>query len=70
MDVKSLIKEKALMIEPVLAEYVPSDNDKVSEMLSHTVTAGGNIFDGEEIASDFGQFQKNDNVYLKMTYCF
>lgn len=41
MDVKSLIEEKALMIEPILAEYVESDNDKISAMLSHTVKAGG-----------------------------
>lgn len=35
-----------------------------------TLTAGGNIFDGSHPNTDFGQFQLNDNLYLKMTYGF
>jgi len=35
-----------------------------------TLAAGANIFDGKYEATDFGQFQKNDNAYLKVTYGF
>ncbi len=33
-----------------------------------TLTVGGNIFAGEDQFTDFGTFQKNDNLYLKITY--
>ena len=35
-----------------------------------TLAAGGNIFSGSHLNTDFGQFQKNDNAYLKITYGF
>ena len=46
----------------LLAEYKYTDEIKLA--------AGANIFDGNHEATDFGQFQLNDNVYLKMTYGF
>ena len=57
--------------------YSPTDEDlyarasveyKQSDEL--TLTAGANIFDGKYEATDFGQFDKNDNAYLKVTYGF
>jgi len=35
-----------------------------------TLAAGGNIFTGSHLNTDFGQFQKNDNAYMKITYGF
>jgi hypothetical protein len=35
-----------------------------------TLAAGGNVFAGRHPNTDFGQFQKNDNAYLKVTYGF
>lgn len=55
--------------------YSPSDEDlyarfsvsyKYTDAL--TLTLGGNIFDGNDEYTDFGAFQKNDNIYLKITY--
>jgi hypothetical protein len=55
--------------------YSPSEEDlyarlsasyKYSDAL--TLSAGGNIFDGENEQTDFGAFQKNDNLYIKITY--
>ena len=55
--------------------YSPSEEDlygrfsvsyKYTDAL--TLTLGGNLFDGNEEYTDFGSFQKNDNVYLKLTY--
>ncbi|HOP06179.1 MAG TPA: hypothetical protein PLF13_02705 [candidate division Zixibacteria bacterium] len=57
--------------------YSPSDEDwylrtsaayKYSDELELAV--GANVFDGSHESTDYGQFQKNDNVYLKMTYGF
>ena len=57
--------------------YSPTDEDgylrasadyKYSDELSLAV--GANIFDGTYDATEFGQFQKNDNVYVKFTYGF
>ena len=33
-----------------------------------TLAVGGNIFDGNKEYTDFGAFQKNDNLYIKVTY--
>ena len=33
-----------------------------------TLAVGGNIFEGNNEYTDFGAFQKNDNIYLKITY--
>jgi hypothetical protein len=57
--------------------YSPSDKDaylRLSASYKHTdevtLTVGGNFFRGKIEATEFGQFQKNDNLYLKMTYGF
>jgi hypothetical protein len=68
-----------LMMETVTLSafgfYSPSEEDfygrfsvsyKYTDAL--TLTAGANIFEGKDDYTDFGRFQKNDNVYLKMTY--
>jgi hypothetical protein len=34
------------------------------------ITVGGNVFTGSHENTEFGQFQKNDNAYLKLTYGF
>jgi len=57
--------------------YSPSDEDmhtrfsvsyKYSDEL--TLAIGANLFDGKYEATDFGQFRKNDNAYMKVTYGF
>ena len=55
--------------------YSPSDEDfygKFSVSYKYTdaltLTMGGNIFDGNDGYTEFGAFQKNDNVYIKVTY--
>ena len=57
--------------------YSPTDEDvyarlsvdyKYSDEVSLMV--GGNIFDGNNPNTEFGQFALNDNVYIKMTYGF
>ena len=57
--------------------YSPSDEDghlrasadyQYSDELNLAV--GANIFDGNCAATEFGQFAKNDNVYMKLTYGF
>ncbi|UCD16773.1 MAG: hypothetical protein JSV44_09985 [Candidatus Zixiibacteriota bacterium] len=57
------------------AFYSPSDEDfygRFSISYKHTdaltFMVGGNIFDGKYEYTDFGAFQKNDNVYVKVTY--
>jgi len=61
----------------VFAFYSPSDEDVyvlLSTSYKYTdeveITLGGNIFDGRHEGTDFGQFQLNDNAYLKVTYGF
>jgi hypothetical protein len=34
------------------------------------IAVGGNVFAGKYDNTEFGQFQKNDNAYLKVTYGF
>ncbi|MEW5796024.1 MAG: DUF1302 family protein [Candidatus Zixiibacteriota bacterium] len=55
--------------------YSPTDEDiyvRLSAAYKYTdeitIAAGGNLFAGRHENTDFGQFQKNDNVYLKLTY--
>lgn len=57
--------------------YSPSEKDYYIRLgLSYkhtdelTLATGGNIFDGNNAATDFGQLQLNDNVYIKLTYGF
>jgi hypothetical protein len=57
--------------------YSPTDSDaylrpalgyKVTDELN--VTAGANIFIGRDIHTEFGQFDRNDNVYVRARYSF
>ena len=55
--------------------YSPSDEDTYVRLSANykysdevTIAVGGNIFTGRYENTDFGRFQKNDNVYLKLTY--
>ncbi len=57
--------------------YSPSEEDfyiRLGLSYKHTdeltLAAGGNIFDGNNAATEFGQLQLNDNVYIKLTYGF
>ncbi len=57
--------------------YSPTDEDAYARASVEykytdevTITLGGNFFEGKHPATDFGQFQYNDNVYLKVTYGF
>ncbi len=57
--------------------YSPTDEDvygraSVEYKYSDEVilTVGGNFFDGENPATEFGQFMFDDNVYVKATYGF
>jgi len=57
--------------------YSPTDEDgyvRFSASYKHsdeiTLALGGNIFWGKHEATEFGQFQLNDNIYLKLTYGF
>jgi hypothetical protein len=59
------------------AFYSPSDEDfygRFSISYNYTdnliLAAGANIFTGKEKHTDFGTFQRNDNVYVKATYGF
>ena len=59
------------------AFWSPSDEDLYVRLYTEykytdelTLAVGANIFDGKHTNTDFGQFQKNDNVYLKLTYGF
>lgn len=55
--------------------YSPSEEDfygrfsvsyKYTDAL--TLSGGANLFDGSKLYTDFGAFQKNDNIYIKLTY--
>lgn len=55
--------------------YSPTDEDVYARLKAEykytdqvTFAAGANIFDGQSPATSFGQFQKNDNLYVKVTY--
>jgi hypothetical protein len=55
----------------------PSDEDfYIRPMASYKLSddieavAGGNVFYGEESTTQFGQFDSNDNVYVRMRYSF
>jgi len=57
--------------------YSPSDEDaylRASASYKYTdeltLAIGGNLFAGRHPNTEFGQFQKNDNAYLKVTYGF
>lgn len=57
--------------------FSPSDQDaylrpQASYNVSDTlkVSGGANIFLGKEVHTEFGQFQRNDNLYLRARYSF
>ncbi|MBD3169944.1 MAG: hypothetical protein GF307_10710 [candidate division Zixibacteria bacterium] len=57
--------------------YSPSDEDLYLRLMAEykytdevILAVGANIFDGEYESTEFGQFQKNDNLYAKITYGF
>ena len=57
--------------------YSPTDEDAYIRLSTEykytdeiTLMAGGNIFDGKYENTEFGQFAKNDNVFVKVTYGF
>lgn len=59
------------------ASYSPTDEDAYIRLSASykytdeiTLAMGGNIFTGEYENTDYGQFQKNDNIYMKLTYGF
>jgi len=71
-----LIKSETVKLSGFIF-YSPSEEDlyfrfstdyKYTDEIS--LSFGGNIFAGKQINSEFGQFQLNDNLYLKMTYGF
>ena len=55
--------------------YSPNEEDAYARLQGEykytdqvTFAIGGNIFQGKHMASSFGQFRENDNVYMKVTY--
>ena len=55
--------------------YSPTDEDLYARLSTEykytdqvTFAVGANIFDGKHDATSFGQFRRDDNVYLKVTY--
>lgn len=57
------------------AFYSPNEEDFYGRFLTSykysdalTLSFGANIFDGQMVYTSFGAFQKNDNIYLKITY--
>jgi hypothetical protein len=74
--VTKLLYDELLSLS-MFAFYSPTDEDGYLRTLvsyKHTdelsIAVGANIFDGCQEATEFGQFAKNDNVYLKLTYGF
>ncbi len=72
--ITKLLKMETITLS-AFAFYSPSEEDlygrfsvsyKYTDAL--TLALGANIFHGEEKYTDFGAFQQNDNVYLKITY--
>ena len=69
---------KAQTVEAgIFAFYSPSDRDAyLRPMVSYKVTddlkvtAGGNVFMGSEDHTEFGQFERNDNLYMRARYSF
>jgi len=61
----------------LFAFYSPTDEDvHIRGMASYRlsdeveVAAGGNVFDGKRNDTQFGQFDANDNLYLRLRYVF
>jgi hypothetical protein len=55
--------------------YSPNEEDFYGRFMTSykyndavTLSLGANVFDGQEEYTSFGSFQKNDNIYFKVTY--
>ncbi len=71
-----LLKHQTLKLS-LFAFYSPSDEDyliipEIKYDFTDELSAalGANIFGGEEVAPQFGQFDKNDNIYIVIKYEF
>ncbi|MBD3402759.1 hypothetical protein GF420_07675 [candidate division GN15 bacterium] len=74
--IRQLLKSELVKLEAFLF-YSPTDEDAYLRLLAEykytdevTLAAGANIFDGNYASTEFGQFQLNDNIYMKITYGF
>lgn len=74
--IRKLLKSELLKLEGFLF-YSPTDEDAYLRLLAEykytdevTLAIGANLFDGNHMSTDYGQFQYNDNVYAKVTYGF
>ncbi|MDX9858529.1 MAG: hypothetical protein RBT76_12120 [candidate division Zixibacteria bacterium] len=74
--IRKLVNSELILLEAFLF-YSPTDEDAYLRLLTEykytdevTLAIGANIFDGQYEASEFGQFQRNDNIYAKLTYGF
>ena len=74
--ITKLLNSELLMLSGFLF-YSPTDEDVYIRLMAEykysdevRLAIGGNIFAGKYEASEFGQFQRNDNVYVKMTYWY
>lgn len=74
--ITKLLKDELITLSAFVF-YSPSDEDGHIRLFSQykysdelILSGGANLFFGENRNSEFGQFQKNDNVYSKLTYGF
>ncbi len=74
--ITKMLSEETLILSGFIF-YSPTDEDMYIRLSTEykytdelTLAIGAHIFDGASEATDFGQFQKNDNSYLKVTYGF
>lgn len=73
---RKLVHSELILLEAFLF-YSPTDDDGYLRLLAEykytdeiTLALGANLFDGKHEPSEFGQFQRNDNLYAKVTYGF
>lgn len=74
--IRKLLNSELVTVEAFVF-YSPSDEDVYARLMTEykytdeiILAVGANIFDGNHAATEFGQFQKNDNVWAKITYGF
>lgn len=74
--VTKLLRSELLSLSGFLF-YSPTDRDLYLRLLTEykytdevILALGANVFHGEEEATELGQFAKNDNVYMKVTFGF
>jgi hypothetical protein len=76
LSIRQLAMQQKLTIyifgyySPVDADYylLPSVSYKLSDAMN--ITAGANIFGGDDKTTFLGQFDKNDNIYMSVRYDF